>query len=89
MKLKRLPEDFQVEELTAFAPGPTGEFALYRLTKRGLGTPETIQAITRRWQVAIRVSRRRFGGSASSTRRSCLNGWSMSVGATPDLGCRI
>ena len=52
MKLKRLPEDFQVEELSEFAPADSGEFALYRLTKRGLGTPEAINAVVERWKLA-------------------------------------
>lgn len=51
MKLKRIPEDFQVEELTQYeyAPGP-GAFAVYRLSKRSLGTPEAVDAIARRWK---------------------------------------
>lgn len=50
MKLKCLPEDFEVEELAEIklADGP---FALYRLTKRGLGTPEAITAVQRRWKL--------------------------------------
>ncbi|MBI4564043.1 MAG: tRNA pseudouridine(13) synthase TruD [Planctomycetes bacterium] len=59
MKIKRKPEDFQVEELSGFAPAG-GAFALYRLTKRSLGTPEAIQAIARRWEVPRR--RISFGG---------------------------
>ena len=59
MKLKRLPEDFRVVELSDFRPTP-GPFALYRLTKTGLGTPEAVAAIIRRWQlVAGTVS---YGG---------------------------
>jgi tRNA pseudouridine13 synthase len=60
MKLKRLPEDFQVEELSEFTPADSGEFALYRLTKRGLGTPEAISAVVERWKLPrIQFS---FGG---------------------------
>ncbi len=51
MKVKRLPEDFQVEEQTEFRPAG-GPFALYRLTKRSMGTPEVVAAICRRWNVA-------------------------------------
>lgn len=54
MKIKRLPEDFQVEELTEFAPGK-GPFALYRLTKRSQGTPEVIEAILKRWNLPRKV----------------------------------
>lgn len=54
VKLKRLPEDFQVEELTEFA-ATGGPFALYRLSKRSLGTPEAISAIARKWHLPRRV----------------------------------
>jgi tRNA pseudouridine13 synthase len=49
-KVKSRPEDFEVEELTEFAPA-SGPFALYRLTKRGIGTFEAVQAMARRWKV--------------------------------------
>jgi tRNA pseudouridine13 synthase len=52
MKLKRLPEDFQVDEVTEFARADSGEFALYRLTKRGLGTPEAVDAVVERWKLS-------------------------------------
>lgn len=56
MKLKRLPEDFQVEELTEFAPSggksrDAGPFALYRLSKRSIGTPEAVTEISRKWHL--------------------------------------
>lgn len=50
MKLRRLPEDFQVEELTSVVPD-RGPFALYQLTKRSIGTPEAIAAIVERWKI--------------------------------------
>jgi tRNA pseudouridine13 synthase len=59
VKLKQLPDDFQVEEQTAFAPDG-GEFALYRLTKRSLGTPEAVDAVVRRWK--LRREAVSFGG---------------------------
>ncbi len=52
MKLKCLPEDFRVTELTDRATNGRGSFALYRLTKQSLGTPEAIDAILRRWNLA-------------------------------------
>lgn len=59
MKLKRLPEDFQVEELAQFASGG-GPYVVYRLTKRSIGTPEAIDEVTRGWNIARhRVS---YGG---------------------------
>ena len=52
MKLKSLPDDFQVEELADF-PFLGGPFALYRLTKRALGTPEAVAAVARRWHIPL------------------------------------
>lgn len=54
MKLKTLPEDFEVEELSDF-PMDGGPFAVYLLTKRSLGTPEAITAICHRWNFPRRV----------------------------------
>ncbi len=52
MKLKCLPEDFRVTELTKRPIPGRGPFALYRLTKTSLGTPEAIDAILKRWNLA-------------------------------------
>lgn len=60
MKVKQTPEDFQVEEVTDLQVHSFGDFALYRLTKRNLGTPEAIQEIARTLQLA--VHRIQFGG---------------------------
>jgi len=54
MKLKSLPEDFEVEELSDF-PLDGGQFAVYLLTKRSIGTPEAITAIAERWNVPRRA----------------------------------
>jgi tRNA pseudouridine13 synthase len=51
MKLKQTPEDFQVEELTNVIQGEQGEFALYRLEKKGWTTVDAVQAIRRRWHL--------------------------------------
>lgn len=53
MKLKSLPDDFEVEELSDF-PIRGGSFAVYLLTKKSLGTPEAITAIADRWNVSRR-----------------------------------
>jgi tRNA pseudouridine13 synthase len=52
--MKRRPEDFQVEELPIVRPTDRGRFGFYRLTKRGLGTLEAIEAIRRRWNLSGR-----------------------------------
>jgi tRNA pseudouridine13 synthase len=50
MKLKQKPEDFRVEEVAQPNLGD-GRFALYRLAKKSLGTPEAIGAICRAWRL--------------------------------------
>jgi tRNA pseudouridine13 synthase len=60
MKLKRQPDDFLVEEIPLVTPSDEGRFVFYRLTKRGLGTLEAIEAVCRRWNLAGR--RVSYGG---------------------------
>jgi len=60
MKLKQLPDDFYVEEMTEVAPSDRGPFALYRLEKRGWSTPDALAALRRRWRVEPR--RISYGG---------------------------
>lgn len=50
LKIKRLPEDFIVEELTQF-PTHGGAYALYKLSKRSIGTPEVVEEVVRRWKI--------------------------------------
>jgi len=59
MKLKHCPADFQVEEIPSISANQ-GEFAYYRLSKRGLGTPEAVAAVAQRWNVPM--PRIAFGG---------------------------
>ncbi len=59
MKLRRLPDDFQVQELTSIVPDG-GSFALYRLTKTSIGTPEAVKAIVERW--GVQRKRISYGG---------------------------
>ncbi|MEW4526146.1 tRNA pseudouridine(13) synthase TruD [Maioricimonas sp. JC845] len=51
MKLKQVPEDFLVDELSSRKPAQKGTFSLYRLTKQSLGTPEAVDRIARAWKV--------------------------------------
>src|SRR5262249_38070605 len=60
MKLKQLPEDFQVEEVPAVAPGAEGPFAFYRMEKRGWATLDAVTAVRRRWHIEPR--RLSYGG---------------------------
>ncbi len=60
MKIKQLPEDFQVEEITHLAAGSVGSFAFYRLEKRGWTTPDALGVLRRRWGIEPR--RLSYGG---------------------------
>lgn len=60
MKLRRIPEDFQVEEIADFPAARDGMFSVYRLSKKGLGTLDAVEAVMRRWQVERR--RMSWGG---------------------------
>src|SRR5678815_4077674 len=51
MKLKCTPEDFEVEERVSQHPSG-GPFGFYRLTKASLGTPEAVDAILQKWNLA-------------------------------------
>jgi len=59
MKVKQRPEDFQVEELTDLVP-TGGDYAIYRLEKRGWSTPDALAAVRRRWKIEPR--RIAYGG---------------------------
>ncbi len=54
MKLKCLPEDFRVEEVSLVRADGAGRYTFYRLTKQDLGTIEAVEAICRRWNLASR-----------------------------------
>ncbi len=60
MKLKQLPEDFRVEEVTQARGEGQGDYAFYRLEKSGWTTPDALAAIRRRWQIDLR--RLSYGG---------------------------
>ncbi len=55
MILKRIPEDFRVEEITLRKPAKSGPYALYRLEKKGIGTLEAVEQIARRWNLPARA----------------------------------
>jgi len=59
VKIKQLPDDFQVEELTDVVPS-TGPYALYRLEKTGWTTHDAVATVRRLWRLPANVMS--FGG---------------------------
>ncbi|MGL4419186.1 MAG: tRNA pseudouridine(13) synthase TruD [Gemmataceae bacterium] len=60
MKLRTIPEDFQVEECTEVQPGERGPFGFYRLTKTGWTTLDALGQLQRRWKLDRRAIQ--YGG---------------------------
>ena len=60
MKIKCRPEDFVVEELPEVELVSQGSLRLYRLEKTGMGTPEVVDLIRRRWNLS--ASQVKYGG---------------------------
>lgn len=52
MKLKQIPADFIVEEISDF-PLDNGPYAVYHLTKQSLGTPEAVDEIRKQWRLPL------------------------------------
>lgn len=59
LKLRHIPQDFQVEELSPVRPA-RGRFALYVLKKRSLGTLDAVSNVSRQWRIPR--NRIAFGG---------------------------
>jgi len=59
MKLKQIPNDFRVEELTSVVPSE-GAYALYRLEKINWTTPDALTLIRKRWKFPL--TRLSYGG---------------------------
>ncbi len=51
MKLKCRPEDFLVTELSDYPIRAKGEFTVYELQKRGIGTPEAVTQLMQMWNL--------------------------------------
>ena len=53
MKLKHLPEDFQVEDAHRPATGRRPAGPVPADEAPGLGTPEAVEAVARRWKLPL------------------------------------
>ncbi len=54
MHIKQKPDDFKVTEITRWTGGPSGDFAFYRLEKRGWTTPDALAIVRERWKIEPR-----------------------------------
>lgn len=53
-KIKVNPEDFIVSEVVSLSPGVKGEYSLYLLKKRNLGTWDALGQIARKWHLPLK-----------------------------------
>ena len=53
-KIKQLPEDFSVEELTNTVPLGYGDYSFYLLRKQGVTSPDAIYKIKNAWKLDAR-----------------------------------
>lgn len=54
MKLKSIPEDFVVDEISSFTPDPAGKFFVYEMEKRSLATMEALGILARRNGIRVK-----------------------------------
>ena len=55
MKIKQIPDDFIVREMGQTRParaGETGNYAVYHLSKEGIGTLDAINVLSTTWSVS-------------------------------------
>jgi tRNA pseudouridine13 synthase len=69
--LRTHDDDFAVDEVPAYAPRGTGDHVLIRIEKRGLTTPQAVQAIAR----ALGVRERDVGVAGMKDRRAVTTQW--------------
>jgi tRNA pseudouridine13 synthase len=79
--LRSRDEDFVVDEEPAYAPRGAGDHVFARIEKRGLTTPQAVQAIAR----ALRVKERDIGVAGMKDRRAVTRQWiSLPPPVTPE-----
>ena len=71
MKVKQVPDDFVVDEQSSIRATNEGRFSVYRLKKSGIGTLETLRAISRVWK----IPRRALGFGGLKDRHAVTTQW--------------
>jgi tRNA pseudouridine13 synthase len=81
VKVKRLPEDFVVDELSPVEPREVGRFALYRLSKSSITTLDAVREIQRR----LELPRRRIAWGGLKDKYACTSQF-LSIESGPPRG---
>jgi len=79
-KIRDQPQDFQVEEVPAYAPEGRGEHLFVRFRKTDLNTPEAVRRIAE----ALGVDAREAGWAGLKDRRAVTSQWASFHRADPD-----
>ncbi len=79
-KIRDQPQDFQVEEVPAYAPEGRGEHVFVRFQKTELNTPEAVRRIAE----ALGVDAREAGWAGLKDRRAVTSQWASFHRADPD-----
>ncbi len=79
-RFRAQPEDFRVDELSAFEPSGEGEHCYVRVRKRGLTTPEA----TRRLAAALGADPSQAGYAGLKDRHAVTTQWLSFLGVTPE-----
>jgi len=77
---KRAPEDFEVEELPAYAPSGSGEHLYLWIEKRGIGTREAIAALAEHFGRGVGD----FGSAGLKDAQAVTRQWISALGVAPE-----
>lgn len=79
-ELKTTPEDFEVEEVPAYEPSGDGEHVFVLIEKRGLTTPDAVQALCK----LVGADPKAAGWAGLKDKHALTRQWISIWGATPD-----
>jgi tRNA pseudouridine13 synthase len=79
-EFRSIPEDFEVEEVPAYAPSGTGEHVFAFIEKRGLTTKDAVRALCE----SVGADPRAAGWAGLKDRHAVTRQWISIWGATPD-----
>jgi tRNA pseudouridine13 synthase len=84
-KIRQQPQDFQVEEIAAYAPTGHGDHVLLRVEKTGLNTPEAVRRVAR----ALDADPAQAGWAGLKDRNAVTNQWISLFQVDPERALRL